>query len=167
MRHRAASAAFAAALILLPATSAHAEPCWKPPVPGPIVDHFRAPACPYCPGHRGVEFAADANDPVRAVGAGVVTFAGDVAGTGYVVVEHADAMKLTYGRLSEIRVGRGDRVVAGAILGEATGRLYFGLRIRDDYVDPEPFLGRLAGRPRLVPLDGTPRRPPPPPTLIC
>ena len=47
------------------------------------------------------------------------------------------------------------------------GHLHFGLRDGDVYLDPAPYLGRLVGRPRLVPDDGTVARPAPPPRLRC
>ena len=50
---------------------------------------FRAPACAYCPGNRGLEYDAAVGSPVRAAAAGTVTFAGVVAGVRYVVVAPA------------------------------------------------------------------------------
>jgi murein DD-endopeptidase MepM/ murein hydrolase activator NlpD len=95
-----------------------------------------------------------------------VTFAGSVAGTRYVVVELPSGWLLTYGKLSASAVRKGQSVVAGTALGDATGEFYFGLRIAGQYRDPEPYLGRLAGRPRLVPTDGRVPRPAPP-RLVC
>ena len=148
-------------------SAARAAPCWRPPVDAPVVDPFRAPDCPYCAGNRGVEYRPDAGTPVRAVAAGRVTFSGRVAGVGYVVVELVDGWKVTYGGIAATRLGRGDVVVAGSVVGRSTQRLHLGVRIDGDYVDPGRFLGNVVGRARLVPVDGTSRRPPPAPRLAC
>ncbi|MBT5276182.1 MAG: M23 family metallopeptidase [Ilumatobacter sp.] len=146
---------------------AEATPCWQPPVTGPIVDPFRAPPCRYCAGHRGIDFRTGAASAVRSVAAGRVAFSGPVAGTIYVVVEHANGWKVTYGELSGVRVRRGVSVARGAVLGTADGRFHFGLRVDGRYRDPEPYLGHLVGRPRLVPIDGTARRSGPTPVWSC
>jgi len=146
---------------------AEATPCWQPPVTGPIVDPFRAPPCRYCAGHRGIDFRTGAASAVRSVAAGRVAFSGPVAGTIYVVVEHANGWKVTYGELSGVRVRRGVSVARGAVLGTADGRFHFGLRVDGRYRDPEHYLGHLVGRPRLVPIDGTVRRSGPTPVWSC
>jgi murein DD-endopeptidase MepM/ murein hydrolase activator NlpD len=142
--------------------------CLRPPVDAPIVDHFRQPACPFCAGNRGLTYAVDPGTPVRAVAAGTVTFAGPVAGTTYVVIGHVDGRRATYGGVSGAGLRAGQPVPAGAIVGWTEGsELHFGLREGERYVDPEPFIGRLVDRARLVPTDGTPPRPAPPPVLRC
>lgn len=146
---------------------AHAAPCWVPPVRGDIIDPFRKPPCPYCAGNRGIEYRVSPGQPVRAVQAGEVTYAGSVAATSYVVITHANGWKITYGRLAAIEVTRGQRVARGTQLGVTGSTFYFGLRVDDDYTDPAPFLAQQRGRPRLVPIDGTPRRRPPEPRWSC
>jgi hypothetical protein len=137
-------------------TSVDAAPCLRPPVIGTVVDPFRAPACEWCAGNRGIEYRVGPDAAVRAAATGTVTFVGSVAGTTYLVVELPNGWRLTHGRLESTRLRLGDRVVAGSIVGHATGDFYFGLRIGDEYHDPAPFIGRLIGRARLIPLDGTP-----------
>ncbi len=144
-----------------------ALPCWAPPVDAPVVDPFRMPACVWCPGNRGIEFGPAPGQEVRAVDSGTVTFAGSVAGTIYVVVEHADGVRATYGRLRGGGVRRGDRVRAGRLLGTTTDRFYFGLRDGETPVDPTPRLGVRTFKTRLVPTDGTPAPAPGPPHLVC
>ena len=133
--------------------------CWSPPVDGPVVVPFRAPECEYCSGHRGVEFAATPGTPVRAVAAGRVTFSGRVAGATYVVIEHADGIRATYGMVATALVQEGASVQAGSTVAVASPRLYFGLRRGTRYLDPGPWFGAARTRPRLVPLDGRNRRP--------
>ena len=156
--------------LTLASPSANAVPCWRPPVAGEIVDRFRAPACPFCAGNRGLEFGLSdptANEHIRSVEAGVVTFSGRVADTYYVVIEHSNQWKITYGRLRAVMVEQGQRVARGGRLGSARGEFYFGLRVGGVYRNPEPFLGVRVGRPRLVPVDGTLRRAIPEPTWTC
>ena len=154
-------AKFAAALLLA------GPPCLVAPVHGPISDPFRPPACAFCPGNRGIEYATTAGAGVVAAAAGVVTFAGFVAGTRYVVVDHGGGYRTTYGRLESISVASGARVVAGQTVGVASSATFFGLRLGDAYLDPAPFLAQVVPQPRLVPLDGHDRRPPPPLRMAC
>ena len=147
--------------------SGGASACWAPPVAGRVADPFRAPACRWCAGNRGIEYAVRAGTTVRAVATGVVTYSGAVAGTRYVVIDIGAGRRVTYGRLSSTRVRRGDRVVARTPVGTASGTLFFGLRIHGVYTDPAPFFGVLVGRPRLIPSDGGRPRPAPPPSFRC
>lgn len=142
-------------------------PCWRAPVHGWIIDPFREPPCPWCAGNRGIEYGVNGTQPVRAVSGGVVTFAGSVAGTRYVVVEHVDGWKATYGKLDTSSVIVGDGVARGAVLGAARRTFFFSLRVDDSYRDPWPYLGELRGRPRLIPIDGSAARPSPAPSLVC
>jgi murein DD-endopeptidase MepM/ murein hydrolase activator NlpD len=160
---------FVAGVVIAGSLPAAAEPmqCWRPPVVGVIVDPFRAPACRWCAGNRGVEYEVAQATTVRATAAGTVTFSGDVAGTRYVVVRLPNGWRTTYGRLDAADVELGDWLVAGSQVGTVSSGLFFGLRIGDDYVDPAPFIGTLVGRPRLVPVDGSVARPAPAPKVRC
>jgi murein DD-endopeptidase MepM/ murein hydrolase activator NlpD len=142
-------------------------PCWRPPVAGVIIDPFRAPACVWCAGNRGVEYQVSEATTVRAKSSGTVTFSGDVAGTVYVVVRLPNGWRTTYGRLDAASVELGDSVVAGSRIGTTASELFFGLRIGEDYVDPTPYIGAVVGRARLVPVDGSSARPAPPPKVRC
>lgn len=144
-----------------------AAACWRPPVDAPVVDPFREPACTWCAGNRGLEFQTASATTVRAAAAGRVEFAGSVARVAYVVVRLPNGWRHTYGRLSTISVRVGAPVLAGQPLGRTDRDLFFGWRIGDRHVDPAPRLGALVVRPRLVPLDGSPRRPASPPVLRC
>ena len=52
----------------------------KTAVTVPVVDPFRAPACSYCPGNRGLEYQPASGSVAVAAAAGTVTFSGVVAG---------------------------------------------------------------------------------------
>jgi murein DD-endopeptidase MepM/ murein hydrolase activator NlpD len=144
-----------------------APSCYHTPVTSPIIDPFRAPACSFCPGNRGLEYHPAVGSPVAAAADGVVTFSGVVVGVRYVVVQQSDGRLATYGRLAAARVFAGSTVRAGEVVGTTTDRFFFGLRQDDRYIDPAPFLGSLRYRPRLVPVDGSGPRPPPLPILRC
>ncbi len=152
---------------LAPTGSARALPCWQPPVTAPVTDPFREPACPWCPGNRGLEFGTTAGMQVRAVATGRVAFAGSVAGTVYVVVRHAGGRRVTYANLADETFSAGDLVVRGQTVGRTAGRFHFGLRVGDRYVDPAPLLGRWVHRARLIPVDGGSGNAPPAPRLRC
>jgi len=132
--------------------------CLLPPVDAPVARPFRAPACEWCPGHRGLEYATASGETVRAAADGIVSFNGSVAGVRYLVVRHRDGLLATYGGVvsPELRVGQ--RVRRADPVGRTTGRLHFGLRDGQTYLDPTPLLAVRTGRPRLVPSDGVGRR---------
>lgn len=166
--------------------------CLEQPTDAPIVDPFRPPPCPWCPGNRGLEFATRPGDELRAMANGRVTFAGRVAGVLYLTIEtdepglvHPDIepglvrpnlgpgltaeapVRITYGRLAEVALAVGDRVVAGTVVARAGGATIVTVRQGDTYVDPAPLIGRPSWRPRLVPRDATPARPARPSRAAC
>ncbi len=168
VRGACALAGIAAVAMVTAPAPALAAGCLLPPVDAPITRPFDAPPCRWCAGHRGVTYATGPGTPVHAAAAGTVTFSGVVVDVRYVVVRHGDGLLATYGGLVSSRVSAGNVVAAGAVLGHTGDELYFGLRTGPDaYIDPEPLLGELVVPPYLVPTDGTPARPPPPPVLQC
>jgi len=154
-------------LVVAGLLAAPPQHCLLPPADAAIVDPFREPACEWCPGNRGLTYRLRAGSAVRAAAAGTVSFSGVVAGTRYVVVAHVDGLRATYGGLASSPLAAGDAVAAGAVIGRSGTELHFGLRDGERYVDPEPLLGEIAHRARLLPTDGTPARPAPPPRLRC
>lgn len=134
-----------------PASDRSETTLWGWPLAGTprIVRGFDPPVQRWLPGHRGVDLAGVEGERVLAVDDGVVTFSGDVAGTGVVSVTHASGLRSTYQPVSD-RVDRGDRVGRGDPLGRlavAGGHctlqvcLHLGaVRDRDSYVDPTPLL---------------------------
>ena len=122
-----------------------------------VVRRFDPPPQPWLAGHRGVDLAGAPGEPVRAAGAGVVVFAGMLAGRGVVSVAHDGGLRTTYEPVVPA-VLAGERVELGALLGTlATGHagypgtcLHWGLRSGSTYLDPLSLVG--LGRVRLLPL---------------
>jgi murein DD-endopeptidase MepM/ murein hydrolase activator NlpD len=170
-----ARSAFAAsvllgALLIAPSLAGGAPPppCLLPPVAAArVIEAFREPPCPFCPGNRGLELAAPAGSIVGAAAAGRISFAGLVAGTRWVVVEHPGGFRTSYGRLTGSSARAGAGVRAGEPIGISTDELFFGLRLGEQYLDPAPHLAVVQTLPQLVPLDGANRRPPRPGRITC
>lgn len=133
--------------------------------PRPTVEkRFDKPEYDWSPGHRGVDLAGVPGQPVLAAGAGIVVYAGAVAGRPVVSIEHGGGLRTTYEPVeAEVPVGR--RVMRGARIGAlraghdgcaAAACLHWGLRRdgarrgRPEYLDP---LGLLRpGGVRLKPV---------------
>lgn len=111
-------------------------PRYRPPVDRPVADPFRPPANPYGPGNRGLDYATEPGDVVRVIGAGVVAFAGWVAGRGVVSVEHPDGLRSSLTGLESISLRRGQIVDAGTPAGTAGTRMHLGVRRSGRYIDP-------------------------------
>ena len=148
---------------LLAAWPAAGAAGWRWPLDPPVavVAGFAAPAGPFAPGHRGVDLGGRVGDPVRSAAAGVVAFAGRVAGRGVVSVDHPGGLRTSYEPVTAT-VTQGDRVDAGAVLGrlEAVAShcppaacLHWGLRRCGTYLDPRSLLGAV--RVRLLPVWGS------------
>jgi murein DD-endopeptidase MepM/ murein hydrolase activator NlpD len=129
-----------------------------------VVRRFDPPDTPYGRGHRGVDLAAAPGAVVRNAGAGVVAYAGSVAGRGVVSVDHANGLRTTYEPVTP-GVRAGQVVTVGAPLGvlgaghagcPVAACLHWGLRDGKVYLDPLSLLG--LGRVRLLPLEGSDRR---------
>ncbi|WP_350349670.1 M23 family metallopeptidase [Agromyces sp. G08B096] len=128
---------------------------WEWPVAPPIrvVAPYRQPATPYAAGHRGIDVAASAGDPVVAAEAGVVSFAGQVAGREVVAIDHGGDVVSAVEPVLAV-VAEGETVARGAPIGVvgAGGHcdgacVHFGVRVDGEYVSPFVFLG---GVPRAV-----------------
>ena len=127
---------------------------FAPPVDAIVTDGWRPPSSAYGPGNRGWQYGTADGDPVRAAGAGTVTFAGHVGGVQAVTVTHRGGLRTSYTRLATVTVGLHDRVDLGATLGTAMTELHFGVRLGDRYVDPAVLFepGALQYGARLRPL---------------
>ena len=133
-------------------------PVGSPTSPPSVVRQFAPPDRPWLAGHRGVDLEAGVGTTVRAAGAGVVYYAGRLAGRGVVAVVHGD-LRTTYEPVTAA-VSVGLQVAAGQAIGRLespghcvpTACLHWGLVREDSYLDP---LSLLSGGPvRLLPLGG-------------
>lgn len=142
-----------------PAAAAETDPVGEWPLqPVPeVVEGFDPPSSRYGAGHRGVDLAGSARQPVRVALPGVVTFAGSLAGRGVVVVSHGET-RTTYEPV-EAAVIVGASVAAGERLGTLqvggshcfpAACLHWGWLRGETYLDPLRLVG--AGPVRLLPL---------------
>ena len=130
-------------------------PTWTWPVGPPIalVEPFRAPPTPYAAGHRGIDLAVVPGAPVRAPAAGVVSFAGPVAGRPVLSIDHGDGVVSSIEPVAAsvaagVRVAEGEQVGVVGSGGHCDGVCtHFGVRVHGAYVSPMLFLG---GVPRAV-----------------
>jgi murein DD-endopeptidase MepM/ murein hydrolase activator NlpD len=111
--------------------------------------------------HKGVDYGAPSGTPVRAVGDGVVEFAGQQNGYGNVLeIKHSNQRSTLYAHLSRIDVRKGQHVEQGQRVGAvgstgwATGpHLHFEIKVNG--VQQDPLL--LARASETVPLSATAR----------
>lgn len=135
---------------LLPVAAPHStwaasDSRFTPPLPLAVVTDFVPPATRYGSGHRGVDLAAAAGADVRAAGAGVVIYAGRLAGRGVVSIEHPGGLRTTYEPV-RASVTVGHQVLRGELIGVLDGGhapcapivcLHLGARMPDHiYIDP-------------------------------
>ncbi len=114
--------------------------------------------------HKGLDIAADAGDPVYAIAAGEVIYAGDgLRGYGNVVIiRHDERMTSLYAHNKELMVHQGDQVAQGTVIallgstGHSTGpHVHFEIREGDAAVDPR---GLLPKKTLVASAEGTPSR---------
>lgn len=126
-----------------------------------VVGGFDPPEDPWGRGHRGVDLAGRAGQPVLSALPGRVSFTGSIAGRGVVVVEHAGpaaGTRTTYEPVGSV-VSIGERVEAGQMIGRLAvagshcfpaACLHWGWRRGEAYLDPLTLVG--GGPVRLLPL---------------
>ncbi len=129
-----------------------------------VGERFDPPADPYGPGHRGADLSGAVGDPVHAVAAGRVTFAGQVGGVPVITIDHGRERSTYQPVAAVVRVGDAvaDRQLIGTLLGErshcAGACLHLGRIAGEEYLDPLELLA--IGRFRLITPDGRPPAPP-------
>ncbi|WP_324273887.1 M23 family metallopeptidase [Blastococcus brunescens] len=143
-----------------PAAPAAPESLWEPPLRGDlaVTRPFDQLPHPYAAGHRGADLTGRPGQPVLAAGAGVVVFAGLVAGRPVVSIDHSGGLRTTYEPVDPL-VGAGQQVARGSPIGAlGTGHagcpgeacLHWGLRRGETYLDPLLLL--RPPRVRLLPV---------------
>lgn len=130
---------------------ARCRPAWLAPVQAPVVDPFRPPSDPYGPGNRGLEYGTVPGQPVSAVAAGQVAFAGPVGGAPVVSIDHGGGLRSTYTRLVGTTARRGQIVAAGDVVATADAAFHLGAVVDRRYIDPAILLERTCVVIRLVP----------------
>ncbi len=133
-----------------PARAATDDGTW-PVASRALLSGYRPPAAPWAAGHRGIDLAAEVGEPVRAVLAGRIGFAGAVAGRPVVTLLLGDGRRLTYQPVTTTLLA-GTAVAPGAVIGRlardpghcgaGTGCLHLGLIGPTGYADPLSLLGR-------------------------
>ncbi|MCF6388070.1 M23 family metallopeptidase [Mycobacterium sp. MBM] len=160
-----------AALVGAAPAAAEAERLqWPLRPPAAVTRGFDAPAQNWQRGHRGVDLAGTPGQTVFAAAAGIVVFAGELAGRPLVSVQHPGGLRTSYEPVRPA-VRAGQRVDAGTPLGVLLGGhpgcpvpaclhwgAMWGPAARADYVDP---LGLLAATPLVLKPVGGPDRAPP------
>lgn len=127
-----------------------------------VVKAFDGPQQKWDRGHRGVDLAGVADQPVYAAGAATVVFAGQLAGRPVISLAHAGGLRTTYEPVrAAVRTGQlvNASTALGTLLAGHAGcgvqaclhwGAMWGPAARAEYVDP---LGLLAATPvRLKPL---------------
>ena len=130
------------------------------PIPGSVMTWFDPPDVTWGAGHRGVDLEGHPGETVVAAADGTVTYAGDLAGRGVVVVDHGPvrttyepvAATVTAGEIVS-RAQPIGRLQAGHASCPGTTCLHWGLREGDTYLDPLLLLGPTI---RLLPAAATP-----------
>ena len=112
----------------------------------PILHYYRP--------HLGTDYAAELGTPVRAIGDGVVEFAGWGGGYGNLIkLRHPDGMESLYGHLDHfapgirpgVRVTQGEEIGYVGSTGLSTGpHLHFEVRVHGHAVNPLRVLGGAA-----------------------
>lgn len=124
---------------------------FTPPVSEPVSDLFgteRVINGKVQSRHQGLDYAAPAGTPVRAINRGVVLLARPMFFEGnFVVIDHGQGLLSLYLHLSEFKVKEGDQVVGGQVIaisggtGRATGaHLHLSVRWQGIYLDPAILL---------------------------
>lgn len=101
----------------VPAVAADDRLQWPLRPPPAVVRGFDAPAQDWHPGHRGVDLAGAAGQPVYAAGAATVVFAGLLAGRPVVSLAHPGGLHTSYEPV-RARVRVGQQVTAATAIGE-------------------------------------------------
>lgn len=119
---------------------------WVAPLGDPVLvtRGFDPPPDRFAAGHRGVDLGGPPGTAVLAAGAGVVVFAGTVAGRPVVSIAHDSGLRTTYEPVEPV-VRAGRAVSRGTVIGRlqpghsgcpVQACLHWGLRRGEGYLDP-------------------------------
>lgn len=111
---------------------------WRWPAAGPVTRGYSTTV------HKGIDIGGQRGDPVVAVAAGDVVYAGTgIVGFGeLLIIKHDDVYLSAYGHNDRLLVAEGDRVSAGQQIAEKgssgtdTVKLHFEIRQEGRPIDP-------------------------------
>lgn len=117
---------------------------WRWPTSGPVTRGYSEGV------HKGIDIGGEHGDPVTAVAAGKVVYAGTgIAGFGeLLIIKHNEVYLSAYGHNDELLVAEGDIVVAGQAVakkgnsGTDSVKLHFQIREEGKPIDPLRLLPR-------------------------
>ena len=126
-------------------------PAGWPVTGGWLSSHFGRRADPFTGHqslHRGVDIASPMESAIRAIGDGVITYAGKKQGYGLMVeIKHGQGYSTRYAHASTVLVSMGDRIIRGQEIarvgtsGRSTGpHLHFEVLHNRAHVNPSQFL---------------------------
>lgn len=143
-------------LLIVPFLLAWVDPTTGDSHATSVLRAYDPPAQNWLAGHRGVDLRLDIGDSVLTAGDGTVAFAGVVAGTPTVSIQHGE-IRTTYQPV-HAWVSQGDVVREGEVIGklghpfDGYPGLHWGARTGEDqYINP---LSLLTPTIRLKPVDG-------------
>jgi murein DD-endopeptidase MepM/ murein hydrolase activator NlpD len=146
---RSAAPASSAATPVGDATPGPGFGTYRWPVHGQVIRPYEEPANPFSAGHRGIDIAAPFGTVIRAPADGTVSFAGPVAGSLFISIDHAGGIRTSYSWVSAIAVKKDQAVATDDVIGR-TGQghpgsdgphLHFSARLNGTYIDPMLLLG--------------------------
>lgn len=136
---------------------AYVSPTTGTEYPGAILRPFDKPPQNWNSGHRGVDLDARTGQIIYSAGDGTVAFAGKVAGTPVISIDHTPRKRTTYQPIHPF-VSKGDHVIEGQPIGylahstDGYPGLHWGLLTgKDQYENPLSLLDRPVIR--LKPVD--------------
>ena len=144
-----------------PSAGMPATALWSPPMDGDlsVTRPFEHLPHRFAAGHRGADLRGAPGSQVLAAGAGVVVFAGMVAGRPVMSIDHPGGLRTTYEPV-DASVAAGQSVARGSIIGTLVAGhagcpveacLHWGLRRGEIYLDPFSLL--RPPRVRLLPME--------------
>lgn len=117
---------------------------WRWPSNGKVLRRYSSSV------HKGIDIGGRLGDPVKAVAAGQVVYAGTgIVGLGeLLIIKHNDVYLSAYGHNSRLLVGEGDNIKLGQRIaqkgssGTDTVKLHFEIRKEGKPIDPLRLLPR-------------------------
>lgn len=121
------------------------------PVPGQITSYYGYRVNPVTGQyklHKGIDYAGNYGDPIKASKSGIVEYSGWISGYGNtIILGHGNGVQTLYPHAQSLNVSYGDSVKQGDVIatvgstGNSTGpHLHFEIRINGEAVDPLNYI---------------------------